>query len=203
MEVPHSERLLSDKESERWLSTAEAAKPVLKPAALVTEVSDRESDIYAKWALYLEPGFQHPDPHDARPPDSEGGGKLSSAPLRAAGEATVELRRAPGRAARTARLAVGFARVEVMRPDNTIEEGLPKTVSLSLVQVREIDPPGAPSRSCGDCLPPIPSRTRPWPGGWSVGIACAGPSSSSSAPSNSRGFRWKTANWRAPSGSSN
>jgi hypothetical protein len=64
--------------------------------------------------------------------------------LRAAGEAVVELRARPGRAARTARLVAGFARVEVVRPDNTIEEGLPKTVSLSLVQVSEIGPlPGA------------------------------------------------------------
>jgi hypothetical protein len=143
VEVPHTERLLSDKESERWLSTAEAAKPVLKPAALVTEVSDRESDIYAKWALVPEPGFHilTRAMHDRR---IQGGGKLSSAPLRAAGEAVVELRARPGRAARTARLVAGFARVEVVRPDNTIEEGLPKTVSLSLVQVSEIGPlPGA------------------------------------------------------------
>ncbi|MER9256646.1 IS4 family transposase, partial [Mesorhizobium sp. M0598] len=40
-----------------------------------------------------------------------------------------------------ARLVASFAQVEVVRPDNTIEEGLPKTVSVSLVQVTEIDPP--------------------------------------------------------------
>ncbi|MER8874790.1 transposase [Mesorhizobium sp. M0814] len=34
-----------------------------------------------------------------------------------------------------------FVQVEVVRPDNTIEEGLPKTVSVSLVQVTEVDPP--------------------------------------------------------------
>jgi hypothetical protein len=140
VQISHAERLLSDKESERWLSTAEAAKSVLKPAALVTEVSDRESDIYAKWARVPEPGF-HILTRAMSDRLIQGGGRLSSAPLQAAGEALVELRERPGRAARTARLVVGFARVEVVRPKNTIEEGLPKTVSVSLVQVVEIDAP--------------------------------------------------------------
>ncbi len=43
--VPHAKRPLVDKESERWLSTAEAAKGVLAAAASVTVVADRESDI--------------------------------------------------------------------------------------------------------------------------------------------------------------
>ena len=140
VEVPHAGRLLADKESERWLATAETAKPVLQAAALVTEVSDRESDIYAKWARVPEPGF-HILTRAWHDRSIRGGGKLSTAPLQAAGEALVALRERPGRAARTARLVAGFARVEVVRPKNTIEKGLPKTVSVSLVQVAEIDPP--------------------------------------------------------------
>ncbi|HUZ13982.1 MAG TPA: IS4 family transposase [Caulobacteraceae bacterium] len=140
VEVSHADRRLSDKESERWLATAQAAKPVLQAAALVTEVSDRESDIYAKWACVPEAGFHILTRawHD-RP--IRGGGKLSTAPLRAAGEAVVELRARTGRPARKARLSVGFARVEVVRPKNTIEQGLAETVSLTLVEVSEIDPP--------------------------------------------------------------
>ena len=48
--VDHAKRSLADKESQRWLSTAEAAKNVLAAAASVTVVADRESDIYAEWA---------------------------------------------------------------------------------------------------------------------------------------------------------
>src|ERR1700739_2221077 len=48
--TPHKQRPLSEKETERWLSTPQAAKASLRRAALVTEVSDRESDIYEKWA---------------------------------------------------------------------------------------------------------------------------------------------------------
>jgi len=125
VEVPHAERLLSDKESERWLSTAEAAKTVLQRAAQVTEVSDRESDIYAKWARVPEPGFHilTRATHDRR---LQGGGKLSEAPLRPAGEAFVELRARPGRPARTAHLKTGFAQVTVLCPRNTIEQDLPE-----------------------------------------------------------------------------
>ena len=140
IEVPRAERLLADKESERWLSTAEAAKPVLQRAALVTEVSDRESDIYAKWARVPGPGFHILTRalHDRR---LQGGGKLSTAPLRPAGEAFVELRARPVRPARTAHLKAGFAQVKIVRPANTREKGLPRIVTVSLVEVAEIDAP--------------------------------------------------------------
>jgi hypothetical protein len=140
VDIPHDKRLVEDKESERWLSTAEAAKSVLAPAAMVTEVSDRESDLYAKWARVPEPGFHILTRvrHD-RP--IKGGGKLSTAPLLPAGEVLVELRARPGRPARTARLVAGFAQVEVVRPKNTIEKGLAPTVAVSLVEVAEIGAP--------------------------------------------------------------
>ncbi|MGH8277472.1 MAG: IS4 family transposase, partial [Steroidobacteraceae bacterium] len=42
--VPHAKRALKDRESKRWAETAQAAKPILAAAAMVTAVSDRESD---------------------------------------------------------------------------------------------------------------------------------------------------------------
>ena len=47
--VPHDQRPLEQKESERWISTANRAKQVLSAAATVTVIDDREGDIYAKW----------------------------------------------------------------------------------------------------------------------------------------------------------
>ena len=141
VEVGRAERLLADKESERWLGTAEAAKGVLSPAAMVTEVSDRESDIFAKWALVPEPGFHLLTRASQDRIILEEGGKLSSAPLAAAGEAHVELRERPGRAARTAHLVTRFGQVTLKRPKNTIEPGLPATVTVSLVEVAEVDAP--------------------------------------------------------------
>jgi hypothetical protein len=142
VQVAHGDRRLEDKESERWLSTAEAAKPVLASAAMVTEVSDRESDLYVKWARVPEPGF-HILTRAMHDRAIKGGGTLSSASLTPADEAVVELRARPGRPARSARLVASYAQVEVLRPKKTLEEGLPEAVAVSLVQVAEIDaPPG-------------------------------------------------------------
>lgn len=141
--TPHGKRDLSDKESERWLGVAEAAKAVLAKAAMVTEVSDRESDIYAKWARVPGETFHvlTRAMHDR--PIMEGG-SLSTARLTSAAIAVIEdLRERAGRPARQARLLVSYGQVTLKRPGNTREKGLPKTVRLSLVEVSEVDaPPG-------------------------------------------------------------
>jgi len=140
VEVPHAKRLLKDKESERWLSTAQTAKTVLAEAAMVTEISDREADLYAKWSNVPADGF-HLLTRAMHDRQVQGGLKLSTVALTPAGEAVVTLRERPDRPARDARLVAGHARVNVRRPRNNREKGLPKTVALTLVQVAEIDPP--------------------------------------------------------------
>ena len=139
VETPHSQRLLADKESQRWLATAEAAKGVLAQAATVTEVSDRESDIYAKWERV--PGANFHILTRAMSDRLIEGGKLSTAKLQPAGEADVELRARPGRPARTAHLVTRFGQVALKRPQNCIERGLAKTVTVSLVEVLEVGAP--------------------------------------------------------------
>jgi hypothetical protein len=142
VETPHDKRPLADKESRRWLSTAQAAKGVLSRATMVTEVSDRESDIYAKWVRLPGPDFHilTRAMHDR--PITEGGGKLSTALLRPAGDAQdVELRARPGRPARTAHLVARFGQVSLKRPKSTREKDLTKTVTVSLVEVTEVGAP--------------------------------------------------------------
>jgi hypothetical protein len=46
--VHHRNRPLPEKESQRWLSTAEDARMVVHQAQMVTEISDHKSDIYEK-----------------------------------------------------------------------------------------------------------------------------------------------------------
>jgi hypothetical protein len=142
--TPHKQRPLSEKETERWLTTPQAAKAVLRRAALVTEISDRESDIYEKWAHLPEPGFHILTRANKDRSIEEGGGKLSSAPLHLAGAAWVDLRARPGRPARKARLVTRFGRVTLKRPDHLAKQGeaLAKTIEVSLVEVSEV---GAPS----------------------------------------------------------
>ena len=138
--VDHSKRPLSDKESQRWLSTAAAAKKVLAAAASVTVVADRESDIYAEWARLPGPRFHllTRAMHDRLIAQ---GGRLSSASLAPAGDAEIDLAARTSRPARRAKLTARFGRVTLMRPGNTREVGLPKTVSVSLVEVVEQNPP--------------------------------------------------------------
>ena len=140
VETPHSKRVLADKESNRWLATAEASKKVLASAMMVTEVSDRESDIYAKWSRVPQEGYHilTRAMHDR--PMAEGG-KLSTASLTDAGTMVVQLRERHGRAARKATLQTRYGEVTLKRPKNTLEKGLPKTVKVSLVEVVEINAP--------------------------------------------------------------
>ncbi len=55
--VSHDLRDLSDRESQRWIATALAAKPLLGKAAMVTALGDRESDIFALYANAAEKRF--------------------------------------------------------------------------------------------------------------------------------------------------
>jgi hypothetical protein len=163
VETPHSKRPLSEKESERWLTTAADAKPVLAAATMVTELSDRESDIYAKWARVPAPNFHVLTRATHDRPIKEGG-KLSTAKLQPAGHADVDLRERPGRAARTAHLVARFGQVTLKRPRNTLEKGLPKTVQVSVVEVIEVDAPeGAePIRWRLLTTHPIPDAAMAW-----------------------------------------
>jgi hypothetical protein len=140
VEVPHRKRRLSDKESERWVLAAEEAKAQLAQAPMVTEISDREADIYAKWASVPGPKF-HVLTRAMHDRPIKGGGKLSTAKLTSGGTATVELREQPGRPKRTASLKVRYGEVTLVRPKNTLERGLPKEVMVTLVEVVETDAP--------------------------------------------------------------
>ena len=135
-------RPLTAKESERWLSTAEAAKSVLADAAMVTVLADRESDIYAGWARLPEAGF-HLITRLMGDRRLATGGKLHAfgAALPVAGNRQLELRAQPGRSARTAGLALRFGTVALRRPRNTPERDLPPSVTLRLVEVVELEPP--------------------------------------------------------------
>jgi hypothetical protein len=138
-QVAHDKRPLAQKESERWLTTAEAAKSVLAEASCVTVVADRESDIYAEWALLPEPGFHLLTRATKDRRTSQG--RLSTAVLEPAGEAEASLAAKPGRPERVARLAVRFGPVSILRPAHGLQAHLPRSVDLSLVEVVEQDPP--------------------------------------------------------------
>jgi hypothetical protein len=140
VETPHGKRQLADKESGRWLDTAEHSKTVLSAAAMVTVIADRESDIFAEWALVPAPNFHllTRAMHDRL---LFGGGTLSTAELASGGTASIEVRARPDRPERCAGLSLRFGRVMLARPGKTVECNLPKSLAVTLVEVVERDPP--------------------------------------------------------------
>jgi Transposase DDE domain len=143
IEVPHRERALADKESARWVSTAERAREVLAPAAMVTVVGDSESDFFVLWARLPGPGF-HQLGRAMQDRRLIGGGTLWRAPLTPGGTAKIELRERPDRPARTAELVMRFGRIRLPRPQHTVERDLPDSVELCLIEVLEQNvPPGS------------------------------------------------------------
>jgi len=146
VKTPLGQRALSAKESRRWVETAEQAKDILGQAAMVTVITDREGDIYPIWARV-------PDDRthvlsrvmsDRCLVGEKKGVTLHTVAkrFRVAGRAIIRLpARPPERPARDARVAIRFGAVEIARPVNEKDRTLPKSVRLSMVEVREIRPP--------------------------------------------------------------
>jgi hypothetical protein len=144
--TPLRKRALADKESRRWVETAEQARAVLAGAAMVTVVSDREGDIYPSWARLPEAGFHvlNRVMSDRRLAGAAEGVTLytAAAGFPRAGTRTIRLQaRLPERAARDACVEIRFGELEIVRPVNEKDRDLAKTVRLRLVEVREIDAP--------------------------------------------------------------
>lgn len=142
VKTSHAKRALKDKESRRWSETAQAAKPILAEARMVTGVADRESDIYQYWASAPDPNF-HLLTRMMHDRAVAGGGTVYQAtadwPFAATRE--VELSATPDRAARKATLSLRFGEVTINRPDGKGMKHLPKTTTLRLVEALERDPP--------------------------------------------------------------
>jgi Transposase DDE domain len=146
----HKARAFGDKQSARWLRAAERAAGLGEAGAVaVTVVADRDGDIYEEFAC--RPAGVEVLVRAAQDRLLADGAKLFATAdrLAEAGRMTVDLAAAPGRAARTATLALRFGTVEVARPRQR-QPGerarLPASLRLTLVDAREIDPPaGAPA----------------------------------------------------------
>jgi hypothetical protein len=138
--VSHDNRDLSDKESQRWIATALAAKPLLAGAAMVTLLGDRESDIFALYASAAEQDYHviARSMHDRKLADTTGlyAATETMAPVE---RRTIELPARAQRPARQADLELRFGRVELARPQSKFLRHLPKSLHLAIVDVREIN----------------------------------------------------------------
>ena len=131
--VAHGKRPLEEKESLRWISTAEQAKEVLAAAAMITVIDDREGDIYAKWATVAAQNF-HLLTRSMQDRTLASGKSMyeTTAGFATADVATIELLPRTNRPARQARLALRFGSVTIRRPKHAARE-LPEDLDLTLI----------------------------------------------------------------------
>ena len=138
--VSHELRELSDKESQRWIATALAAKPLLARAAMVTVLGDRESDIFALYASAAEQHFHviARSMHDRKLADRAGLYAASNT-MTAVDERAILLPARAQRPARLAHLELRFGAIELARPQARFLRHLPKSLPLAIVDVREVN----------------------------------------------------------------
>ena len=142
VQVPHDQRRLPDKESARWIATAEQAKQTLAAARLITIIDDREGDFYANWILTPAANV-HLLTRLMNDHALVKGGTVRTALTRlpVVATAAIALRQRPERAARTAHLSLRFGALTLRRPENTLEKHLPDSVQVNVVEVIERHPP--------------------------------------------------------------
>jgi hypothetical protein len=139
---PHEMRDLADKESARWVTTAEQGCKVLASARMITVVNDREGEFFAHWAL--TPGdnvhLLTRAMHDHALID---GSTLYQAVERArfCDKAVIDLPQRIDRRGRQAHLSMRFGTVVLKRPKRPGVKGLPEGVEVSFVEVVELHPP--------------------------------------------------------------
>jgi Transposase DDE domain len=142
VKVPPAQRTLADKESARWITTADQAKEVLAQARMITVIDDREGDFYAHWALTPGPSVHHLSRvmHDHA---LVKGATLRKAVKRVvfSGKAVIDMPKRMDRRPRKVHLSLRFGRVVLQRPKNTTERDLPASVAVNFVEVIELHPP--------------------------------------------------------------
>jgi hypothetical protein len=133
-------RPVAEKESRRWLDGVRQAAAVCAGAQAITMIADRESDIFALFAE--RPATTELLVRAAQDRALEDGARLFAEvdALPEAGRTRLDLPAKPGRAARTAELAIRFASVNLARPRNGQQARLPMSVRVHVVDVREVNP---------------------------------------------------------------
>lgn len=139
----YQELPIEEKESHKWLATPLAARAELAGAALMTVVADREADIYELFARLPDERTHVLIRATKDRALAEKGGRLFAtiADTPEIGRLSFELVGRPGRKARTVTLAVRFCPVTLRQPRVGADKRDPRSLTLTLVEVGEIDPP--------------------------------------------------------------
>lgn len=146
-------RAIEDKESRRWIDAALASAETLDAADAVTAVCDREGDIFELFAAIEDARSRrevkgtgaevHLLVRAAQDRGIVEGGQLfaHAEKLCSQHSYTIDVPEKPGQNKRKATVALGFGRVHLKRPARMACGRLPGSIGMTLVVVREINPP--------------------------------------------------------------
>jgi hypothetical protein len=139
---PAATRCTDEKESRRWLDGAEAAAGLRAAGALsVTVIADREGDLYPAFARRPAGAELLVRAQTDRALAEEGYLYAHLDALPVVERFMLALPAIPGRSAREARMELRYAALGLKRPKRGIDENLPESVAVSVVDVREVEAP--------------------------------------------------------------
>jgi hypothetical protein len=136
------ERALEEKESRRWLSTAQAVAERAAGARQVIVVGDRESDIFALFAR--RPAMVELVVRAAQDRSLADGSRLFAGATAWPSLGACEVRvgpRGPGDKGRTAVVSLRAGAIRIARPRHGVDLDNPQHLDLTLVEAREERPP--------------------------------------------------------------
>jgi hypothetical protein len=133
---------IEEKESYRWLATVKEARARLNRTPLVTVIADREADIYEIFARIPDDRthFLIRATHDRALGDKGRLFKKLTA-TDEAGRLAFDLPAREKRPARRVELAIRFTAAKICQPRRGADPIDPKTVTVQIIEAREIDPP--------------------------------------------------------------
>jgi hypothetical protein len=138
----YSRQLIEDKESYKWLEVAQASKQVLKTAASVTFIEDREGDIYEQFARIPEDTIHLLIRSRSNRKLLNGTNLYEQVANQAvAGIYTVDVPtdKRKGQYRRKATLELRFMKCEIQCPANLRSKGYPSSLPVTCIVVKEID----------------------------------------------------------------
>jgi hypothetical protein len=137
----YQQQPIEEKESYRWIETAEETKTNLSEASMITFIADRESDIYEEWARI-------PDEKTHLITRACRDRKLMSGELLFSHVSELEVRniyelevdeRIGKRSKHTAKLELRYEEIVIKKPHNCSDKEAPPSICLRVVDVREME----------------------------------------------------------------
>jgi hypothetical protein len=131
---------IKEKESYRWIKSAEETKKLIDVSTIITSISDRESDMYEEFIsvpdnrthLLIRSGYDR-KLYGEKQNLFE---KLSSSKLRATYE--INIQSGSKRAKRTAKMSLRYEKVKISHPINRAKGNKPDYVELWAIEAREL-----------------------------------------------------------------